>query len=230
MEKLSTFNYSQVRSVVTEFCNKVSKEEREKIMAALYVAEDIHRDQFRPEGPYINHVLRVAARLILAGITMPNIIIAALLHDGPEDQAKKILEFFSYQAVGDEKNAAINVLETKFGSSVADILRLVTNPEFPSDDKEINNIFYIEHVKEIVYRSPQAGVIKLSDFYDNGMSLRSVSDINRRTYLAKKYAPLFGVFTGALPEIAEFFSFTKETTQTIKDDLEKEFSFVKQHF
>lgn len=231
MKKLSTLNYHQLRAVILDFSHQCSESEREQILLALSLAEDIHVDQVRPEGPYINHVLRVAARLIFVGVTTTDVIIAALLHDGPEDQAEKILDFFSEKATSDDiQKLAINVLEGKFGSDVSGILKLVTNPEFPSKDKEEKNALYVEHVREIVYKNPKAGILKLSDFYDNGMNLLSVSDLSRRVYLAGKYAPLFEIFIEALPMLSSFFSLRNQVAAKVKRDLEKEFSFVKKQF
>lgn len=54
---------------------------RQLIRKCVRLASYIHTDDYRSDGPYINHPLRVAINLLESGIDDPNIIASALLHD-----------------------------------------------------------------------------------------------------------------------------------------------------
>ena len=68
-------------------------EQKEKIIEAVDLALSLHSDQRpRPDGPYIDHILRGVNRLLNLGVTDPDIIIASALHDSVEDQSSKLAE------------------------------------------------------------------------------------------------------------------------------------------
>ena len=61
---------------------------RQKISEALELAGRLHAPDRRQREPYVNHLLRVALRIICHyGVRDPDVICAALLHDAVEDHA-----------------------------------------------------------------------------------------------------------------------------------------------
>ena len=123
------------------------------VLRAAERAAQLHQDQRRKgahKRPYINHPLEVAQRLAaVAGITDPEILAAALLHDTVEDTTA------TEQDILDE-----------FGSRVADLVAEVT------DDKSLQKAerkrLQVEHAPHL---SPEAGLIKISDKTSNVLDL-----------------------------------------------------------
>jgi HD domain-containing protein len=151
---------------------------------ALELAARLHAGDRRQREPYVNHVLRVAIRIMTYyQVTDADVICAALLHDAVEDHAADL-------APGGGQRAALDAIAARFGPRVAVLVGAVTNPEFgPGPDRHVR---YREHVAESLAASPWARVIKASDFTDNGVGLIHTTgpDLAR---LAGKYAPLVPV-------------------------------------
>ena len=158
--------------------------DRGRIGRALSLASRLHAGDQRQREPYVNHLLRVAIRIVAHyGITDADIICAALLHDSAEDHAGEL-------APGGSQAGALAEIATWFGQRVADLVAAVTNPE-PVPGKGRHKQ-YREHVAEALAANPWARVIKASDFTDNGAGLIHTTGpkIDR---LAAKYAPLVPV-------------------------------------
>ena len=150
---------------------------------ALQLAGQLHAADRRQSEPYVNHLLRVALRIISHyGVNDPDVICAALLHDAVEDHAADL-------AAGG-RAAAVAALAAGFGPRVAGLVEAVTNPVWvPGTDRDLQ---YREHVAGSLGASPWARVIKLSDFTDNGVGLIHSSG-PKTARLARKYAPLVPV-------------------------------------
>lgn len=92
-------------------------------IAAAHFAAVRHRDQKRKgatEEPYINHLLEVAHLLSVVGVTDPEVLAAAVLHDSVEDVGVTLAE-----------------ITERFGARVADIVREVTDDEgLPSSERK----------------------------------------------------------------------------------------------
>ena len=184
---------------------------------ALYLALEIHGDQKpRPDGPYIDHILRVSSRLINEyGIKDIELVIAALLHDSVEDQAKKLALLVENSDSISEREKALFFVKNKFGERVAKIVSKLSNPEPETEGMsaiEKNNI-YKEHVKEAIEDS-DVFPIKLSDFSDNALNLEAVNDPSRRLKLSKKYLPVMEVFIERLKSAQNILSKEKITSMT----------------
>jgi hypothetical protein len=151
---------------------------------ALDLAARLHAADRRQREPYLNHLLRVAIRIICYyRVTDPDVICAALLHDAVEDHA-------GYLSGGAGPQAALTVLAEQFGTRVADLVSAVTNPDYqPGRDRHEQ---YREHVLASLDANPWARVIKASDFTDNGVGLMHTAG-PRVAELAAKYAPLVPV-------------------------------------
>lgn len=181
---------------------------------ALDFALEIHGDQEpRPDGPYVNHILRVANRIVEEyEIKDPEIVIAGLLHDSVEDQTKKIISLSDNMELISEREKALIYIKNTFGKRVAGIVFKLSNPE-PGSEKlrsEQKNSIYKEHVKEVI-EDPDVFLIKLSDFSDNVLNLEEVSDLIKRLKLSKKYLPVLEVFIKRMDSVKNILNQEKIT-------------------
>ena len=163
-----------------------------RLNRALDLAARLHAADRREREPYVNHLLRVAIRVMSHyGVRDADVACAALLHDAVEDHAAEL--------AGGGREAALAALAAGFGPRVAELVGAVTNPEYaPGRDPHEQ---YREHVEESLRGNPWARVIKASDFTDNGVGLIHSTGPRLRK-LAGKYAPLVPVLREliALPD------------------------------
>ena len=153
---------------------------RRQVKRALRLAAQLHASDRRQHEPYVNHLLRVALRIMVHySIREPDVICAALLHDSVEDHAEGL------SAAG--RAGAFPLLTAAYGEWVAELVAAVTNPVFaPETDRDSQ---YREHVTDSLAACPWARVIKLSDFTDNGVGLIHTTG-KKAVRLARKYGPL----------------------------------------
>ena len=158
------------------------EQDKRRLNQALDLAARLHAADRREREPYVNHLLRVAIRIMSHyGVHDTDVICAALLHDAVEDHAAELA------GEGGDQAAALAVLAGEFGPRVAELVGAVTNPPY-APDRDANEQ-YREHVAVSLRRDPWARVIKASDFTDNGVGLIHTSG-PRLAKLAGKYAPL----------------------------------------
>jgi (p)ppGpp synthase/HD superfamily hydrolase len=162
--------------------------EREQLETALDLAARLHANDRRVREPYLNHLLRVAIRIIrYYGIHDVDVLTAALLHDAVEDHPAELAGLdagLSHQVLTD---AAVAELARRFNPRMAELVRSVTNPEYdPERDKHEQ---YRAHVADSLERDPWARVIKVSDFTDNGVGVIHTTYDKARSS-AIKYRPL----------------------------------------
>jgi (p)ppGpp synthase/HD superfamily hydrolase len=106
----------------------------EKFEAALVYAARLHRDQTRKGSgiPYVNHLLAVAAIVGENGGTEEEVI-AALLHDAPEDHGGR---------------ARLEEIRERFGDDVAEIVASCTDTyEDPKPTWQPRKEAYVAHVR-----------------------------------------------------------------------------------
>ena len=176
-------------------------EEKKKLIEALGLALEIHADQKpRPDGPYINHILRVAERISnYFEIKDPSVITAGLLHDSVEDQFEKLSKLLDDTDEATHEKA-FQYIKEKFGEKAASIILAVTNSdELDNLPSEESNAKYVEHVADVIADS-NVFYVKLSDFSDNGLNIETVLDKNRQAKLARKYLPLYQIFIDRLQQ------------------------------
>ncbi len=170
-------------------------DERAQLEKALTLASKLHAGDRRVREPYLNHLLRVAIRIIrYYGIRDVDVIVAALLHDAVEDHPEELssLPGGSHPSTAGGTHpqltdAAVGELARRFNPRVAELVRSVTNPEYDPDRDR--NEQYRMHVAESLERDPWARVIKVSDFTDNGVGvIHTTYDKAHRS--ASKYRPL----------------------------------------
>jgi hypothetical protein len=167
--------------------------DRERLARALDLAGRLHAADRREREPYVNHLLRVAIRIMSHyRVRDAEVVCAALLHDAVEDHAAEL-------AQDGTERAALAALAAEFGPRVAALVGAVTNPPYAPDRDQHEQ--YREHVADSLRRNPWARVIKASDFADNGAGLIHTTG-PRLHRLAGKYAPLVPVLQEliALPD------------------------------
>ncbi|MBX7267499.1 HD domain-containing protein [Micromonospora sp. Llam7] len=177
---------------------------RRRLDDALDLAARLHRHDRRSREPYLNHLLRVAIRMLHHyQVGDVDVIVAGLLHDTVEDHPVELANdrppakpAASDQAAGDgtatdPTTAALAVLADRFGSRVARLVAAVTNPHWdPGRDRHEQ---YHEHIATSLDREPWARVVKISDFTDNGVGvIHSVGPKVESS--ARKYRPLVPVY------------------------------------
>jgi (p)ppGpp synthase/HD superfamily hydrolase len=164
-----------------------------QLNTAFELARHLHEDDRRVREPYINHLLRVASRmLIYYHVSDVDVISAGLLHDSIEDHADEM----AGSEPGNTRVTAMQKLAGWITGRTAQIVSGVTNPEFdPSGDK---NALYLEHLEALVAaEDPWPIVVKLSDFTDNATGLIYTTG-PKVPKLAKKYVPIVPVLQRGL--------------------------------
>jgi hypothetical protein len=158
----------------------------QRVEQALDLATQLHAHDRRQREPYVNHLLRVAVRILSHyQVRDADVICAALLHDSVEDHSPDL-------APGGTRAAAIAALAWQFGSRVAQLVSAVTNPEWEKGRDRHEQ--YLEHLTTSLEDNPWARVIKASDFTDNAVGLIHTTG-PRLQKLAAKYEPLVPVLT-----------------------------------
>jgi HD domain len=188
----STYGEAGLRDRFAAEISSWPDSDRHRMERALDLAARLHAADRRDREPYVNHLLRVAIRIMsYYGVRDADVICAALLHDAVEDHASELTgPAAGRDDAGASQQAALGVLAAEFGPRVAELVGAVTNPPFAPDRDEYEQ--YREHVADSLRDCPWARVIKASDFTDNGVGLiHSTGPRLRR--LAGKYAPLVPV-------------------------------------
>ncbi len=136
----------------------------EKFEDALVYATRLHRDQIRKgtEVPYVTHLLAVASIVGEDGGTEDEVV-AALLHDAPEDRGGK---------------ERLEEIRGRFGNEVAEIVDGCTDTyEDPKPEWRPRKEAYVAHVAEA---SPSIRLVSAADKLHNARSiladLRAVGD------------------------------------------------------
>jgi hypothetical protein len=161
--------------------------DRALVERAFGLAERLHRDDRRVREPVLNHLLRVALRVLRHyRVGDPEVLAAALLHDAVEDHPAEL----AGGAPRDPRAAALQVLARDFGARVAGLVAAVTNPVY--DAARDRDEQYREHLAASLDGAPWARVLKFSDFTDNGVGITYTTGPKVRR-AAVKYAPLVPV-------------------------------------
>lgn len=160
--------------------------ERQRLVDALDVATSLHRDDRRVREPYINHLLRVAIRVMHHyEVSDVDVITAAVLHDAVEDHPDELAG-----VPGADTESALAALAARFGARTAHLVAAVTNPVYdPAADRDEQ---YRRHVRQSLEREPWARVLKVSDFTDNGVGVIHTTG-PKVARSAAKYRPLVPV-------------------------------------
>jgi (p)ppGpp synthase/HD superfamily hydrolase len=139
-----------------------------RLREAVAFAERCHGDQCRPTGaPYLEHLMEALEVLVRgAGVTDPEVLCAAVLHDVVEDTACTPAD-----------------LTAAFGTQVAEFVGWVTIPEAaPGEDKAAVKEAYLRGLRD----APRGAVlVKLADRASNVQTLRNLAPARQRSYYAQ---------------------------------------------
>jgi hypothetical protein len=156
---------------------------RWQLKRALQLTARLHACDRRQREPYVNHLLRVALRIMVHyGVRDSEVICAALLHDAVEDHADDLST--------SGRPGAFALLTADYGTRVAELVAAVTNPVYAAGIGK--DVQYRAHVSESLDACPSARIIKVSDFTDNGVGVIHTTG-DKTVRLACKYAPLVPV-------------------------------------
>jgi guanosine-3',5'-bis(diphosphate) 3'-pyrophosphohydrolase len=139
-----------------------------QVTDAIDFAELKHGDQVRPTGaPYLEHLLEALEALVVgAGVTDPDVLSAAVLHDVVEDTS-----------------ASTDELADRFGPRVAELVGWVTIREAgPGEDRaEVKRA----SLARLAVAPRDAILVKLADRLSNVQTLRNLSLDRQRAYYAQ---------------------------------------------
>ena len=138
---------------------------------AVTFALRFHGDQKRPTGaPYAEHLLEALEVLVRgAGVSDPDVLCAAVLHDVVEDTP-----------------CTIGGVRAAFGDRVADMVGWVTKPDAEEGaDKKAVKEAYLKHLADA---PDDAIVVKLADRASNVQTLRNLRLDKQRDYYAQTVA------------------------------------------
>ena len=138
---------------------------------AVTFATRFHGDQKRPTGaPYVEHLLEALEVLVRgAGVSDPDVLCAAVLHDVVEDTP-----------------CTIAGVRAAFGDRIADMVAWVTIPEAPegADKKAVKEAY----LKRLADAPDDAILVKLADRASNVQTLRNLRLERQREYYAQTVA------------------------------------------
>jgi len=136
--------------------------------SAVTFALRFHGDQKRPTGaPYVEHLLEALEFLVRgAGVSDPDVLCAAVLHDVVEDTS-----------------CTIAGVRTAFGDRVADMVGWVTKPEASNgaDKKAVKEAY----LKRLADAPDDAILVKLADRASNVQTLRNLPLRKQQEYYAQ---------------------------------------------
>jgi len=136
-----------------------------EIGRAVAFATAHHGDQRRKNGvPYLEHLLEALQALVEgAGVTTPEVLVAAVLHDVVEDTPVTRADV----AAG-------------FGPRVAELVGWVTIPEAgPDQDRQAVRQAHLARLREA---PPDARLVKLADRLSNVQALRNLAPAEQGPY------------------------------------------------
>ena len=125
----------------------ISEDDQKRLSEAFQYAVELHATQPRKGSdiPYVAHLMAVSALVLEHGGTV-NQAIAALLHDGPEDQGGE---------------ATLDEIRDRFGDEVADVVTECSDTfEDPKPPWKPRKKAYLRHLKKA---SDGAALVSLAD-------------------------------------------------------------------
>lgn len=174
MYHLSHLSLSELEQLLRDRIHPV---DLNKVISAYEMAESVHEGQLRRDGsPYFFHCTRVCKILIEElGITDPDVLCAALLHDVLEDSDEITKEIIAYN----------------FGDYVAYIVEVLTK-DLERQEQE-HDAVDLEHVEKLNAASDDCLIIRLAARLDNFRCLQF--DLKRHplryiTETMERYVPL----------------------------------------
>jgi guanosine-3',5'-bis(diphosphate) 3'-pyrophosphohydrolase len=139
-----------------------------KITRAVEFATAYHGDQRRKTGvPYLEHLLEAVQILVEgAGVSSPDVLVAAVLHDVVEDTPATLAD-----------------VRAAFGPRVAELVGWVTIPA-PGHGEESSTV-RDAHLRRLRDAPREAVLVKLADRMSNVQTLRNLPQDRQRGYYAQ---------------------------------------------
>ena len=134
----ATYGEDGLRQRFSMEITRFADPDQHRIEAALRLAAGLHALDRRQREPYLNHLLRVATRIICHYEVHDPDVVCAALHDAVGDHPGEL--------AGSDggRDTALSVLTDHFGPRVAELVAAVTNPE-PEPGRD-GHQQYREHV------------------------------------------------------------------------------------
>lgn len=158
------------------------------VQLAFQLGLALHADDYRTNGHYTDHLMRVTLHMIEDfRITDPNLIAAGPLHDAFEDHPRDLALALTGEKP-DTREEAMQIgrqaLAALTNEEVVSIIESVTNPPVLEGQNKLD--VYTDHTFELVMKSQKGRVLKLADFIDNaGGNHATIGEKRRR--LDEKY-------------------------------------------
>jgi guanosine-3',5'-bis(diphosphate) 3'-pyrophosphohydrolase len=150
-----------------------------RISKAVQFATAHHGDQRRKTGvPYLEHLLEAVQILVEgAGVSSPDVLVAAVLHDVVEDTSGTLAD-----------------VRAAFGPRVAELVGWVTIPASgPGEDSSTAREAYLRGLRD----APRDAVlVKLADRMSNVQTLRNLPPDRQRAYYAQTVAYIIPLAAG----------------------------------
>ena len=139
-----------------------------ELAAAVRFAAACHGDQTRPPGvPYLEHLLEALEVLVTgAGVTSPDVLVAAVLHDVVEDTP-----------------CTLEQIAAEFGQDVARLVGWVTIPR-PAAGQDRGAVKEA-YLRRLADAPPNARLVKLADRASNVQTLQNLPPARQRSYYAQ---------------------------------------------
>lgn len=201
--ELSRMIEQTIESKVNKGIFRTTEDGLSQLKKSIDLATVLHSKQTRKNRdsykrtPYIEHPLRNTFRLIKWGVDDSDILIASVLHDTVEDSSQEYCRLFLGKKIKDEELAREHLsrfINHEFGARVESIVQNVTNEVSLESSGKDKNEKYISKVKKSIANNPEAFLVKLSDFIDNGTGLWHGDDTDFIAKQVAKYKPLVPVF------------------------------------
>jgi len=161
-------NWHSWQQAEPELRGLLSAAAADEVARAVEFAVRYHGDQTRPTGaPYVEHLLEAVEVLVRGvGVTDPDILQAAVLHDVVEDTP-----------------CTIDEVRRAFGDRVAEMVGWVTKPE-PAEgvDRKAAKEAYLGRLQDA---PDDAVLVKLADRASNVQTLRNLGLPKQRQYYAE---------------------------------------------
>lgn len=164
------------------------------VQLAFHLGLALHADDYRTNGHYTDHLMRVTLHMIEDfGITDPNLIAAGPLHDSFEDHPRDLVLALTGEKPDTREEAMVigrQVLAALTNEEVVAIIESVTNPPVLEGQNKLD--VYTDHTRELVRKYPKGRVLKLADFVDNAGGNHATVGAKQRK-LDEKYLRQFRI-------------------------------------
>ncbi len=180
---LALFTKADLEKTLKSFIETFSQAPQKKLSCALNFSKEKYKDYpNRPDGPFINHVLRIPVWLIQNGITSFSVVIASFYRYAKED--------------------AVEIAHSCYEAEIKKIIELIAEKDYSKIEKEERFDLRLGDFQKAVESSIEAGLILLSDYFDNRINFDTEQDDNKKIFWSKHNGPRIQIFLEKLlPEI-----------------------------